>query len=129
MPLQLLRQPQSAPRPAPPPPQVVQLAQRAAGTPVTQESYDAWFERFSKETGPKEGAAVSVGERRLTGREWFTQRREAGDGDGEEGGEAAGEGEESDEAEEEEWEEEEEEEEGEGGPSDDDEEAVLAAYG
>lgn len=72
-------------------------AERAAGTPVTAETYAAWWERFSAETGGvagAEAAAAAAGDKsakaRLTGRRYFETRGEAAEGEAD-GSEASGE--------------------------------------
>jgi hypothetical protein len=61
-------------------------AERAAGTPVTPESYAAWWARFSAETGgggadvaaaPSGAHAAGDKPKRLTGRRFFETRGEA----------------------------------------------------
>ena len=74
-------------------------AERAAGTPVTAETYAAWWERFSAETGGGAGADAAAGEKakgRLTGRRYFETRGEAAEGE-DEGSEASASDEEGDE--------------------------------
>jgi hypothetical protein len=100
------------------------LAARAAGTPVTKESYEAWAARFAAETAPKGPSEAELEKaKRLTGKRWFEARKDkGGDDDG-------GEDEEVEEAEVDEFdeaaEEEEEEEEEEDDDDYEDEDAVL----
>ena len=71
-------------------------AERAAGTPVTAETYAAWWERFSAEMAASSGAsdpsAADKAKGRLTGRRYFETRGEAVEEEAE--GEASDEGEE-----------------------------------
>jgi hypothetical protein len=53
-------------------------AERAAGTPVTPETFNAWWERFSAEQRAAGGAVVEVEKsKRPTGRRFFETRGEA----------------------------------------------------
>jgi hypothetical protein len=82
-------------------------AERAAGTPVTAETYAAWWERFSAETAGGAGAEAAAGDKakgRLTGKRYFETRGEAAEGeaDGSEAS-ASDDGEEEEEEEDDEW--------------------------
>lgn len=74
-------------------------AERAAGTPVTAETYAAWWERFSAESAASLGAsdpsAADKAKGKLTGRRYFETRGEAVEEEVE--GEASDEGEEGEE--------------------------------
>ena len=60
-------------------------AARLAGTPVTPESYAAWWARFQAEVVPQqELQADAERARRLTGRRFFELRAEKGRGEGDE---------------------------------------------
>ena len=83
-------------------------AERAAGTPVTAETYAAWWERFSAETAGGAGAEAAAGDKakgRLTGKRYFETRGEAAEGeaDGSEASDSGEEGEEGEEGDDDEW--------------------------
>ena len=81
-------------------------AERAAGTPVTAETYAAWWERFSAETGASGADAAAGGDKgkpRLTGRRYFETRGEAAEGEADGSDEEVEEGEEEEEDDDNEW--------------------------